>query len=90
MLKKISQLVVFAIISSNASAQVEVDPELPTYEPVSGISGNLSSIGSDTLNNLMTLWAEEFSPPTTITDQGAAPDEHPRRGRAGSAPRGDR
>ncbi len=37
-----------------------VDPDLPTYEPVSGVSGNLNSIGSDTLNNLMTLWAEGF------------------------------
>jgi phosphate transport system substrate-binding protein len=27
---------------------------------VSGISGNLSSVGSDTLANVMTLWAEEF------------------------------
>ena len=35
-------------------------PELPDYQKVSGISGNLSSVGSDTLANLMTLWAEEF------------------------------
>ena len=34
--------------------------ELPTYQKVSGVSGNLSSVGSDTLANLMTLWAEEF------------------------------
>ncbi|MFW6354242.1 MAG: PstS family phosphate ABC transporter substrate-binding protein [Verrucomicrobiota bacterium] len=38
----------------------DLDPALPSYEPVSGISGNLDSIGSDTLNNLMTLWAEGF------------------------------
>jgi phosphate transport system substrate-binding protein len=38
----------------------EVDPNLPVYTPVSGVSGNLNSIGSDTLNNLMTLWAESF------------------------------
>jgi phosphate transport system substrate-binding protein len=37
-----------------------VDPDLPVYQPVSGVSGNLDSIGSDTLNNLMTLWAESF------------------------------
>jgi phosphate transport system substrate-binding protein len=43
-----------------AKAQVEVDPNLPRYERVSGVSGNLNSIGSDTLNNLMTLWAEGF------------------------------
>jgi phosphate transport system substrate-binding protein len=39
---------------------VKVDPALPAYQKASGISGNLNSIGSDTLNNLMTLWAEGF------------------------------
>ncbi|MCF6298817.1 MAG: phosphate ABC transporter substrate-binding protein PstS family protein [Thiomicrorhabdus sp.] len=34
--------------------------ELPEYQKVSGVSGHLSSVGSDTLANLMTLWAEEF------------------------------
>jgi phosphate transport system substrate-binding protein len=43
-----------------ATAQVTVDPALKSYEKVSGVSGNLNSIGSDTLNNLMTLWAEGF------------------------------
>jgi len=37
-----------------------IDPAIPDYETVSGVSGNLNSIGSDTLNNLMTLWAEGF------------------------------
>src|SRR5215813_11478026 len=41
-------------------AQIAVDPALKPYEKVSGVSGNLNSIGSDTLNNLMTLWAEGF------------------------------
>jgi len=41
-------------------AASSVDPDLPVYKPVSGVSGNLDSIGSDTLNNLMTLWAESF------------------------------
>ncbi len=41
-------------------SQAEVDADLPNYEKVSGVSGNLSSVGSDTLANLMTLWAEEF------------------------------
>lgn len=39
---------------------VEVDKTLEIYTPVSGVSGNLNSIGSDTLNNLMTMWAEKF------------------------------
>ena len=50
-----------ALSASVANAQtIQVDAELPGYEKVSGISGNLNSIGSDTLNNLMTLWAEGF------------------------------
>jgi phosphate transport system substrate-binding protein len=39
---------------------VEVDENIPQYEKTSGISGNLSSIGSDTMNNLLTLWLEGF------------------------------
>jgi len=42
-------------------AQVSlVDPKLPKYQAVSGIAGNLNSIGSDTMNNLVTLLAEGF------------------------------
>jgi phosphate transport system substrate-binding protein len=41
-------------------AQVKVDPALSAYKSTQGVSGNISSIGSDTLNNLMTLWAETF------------------------------
>ncbi|MES2820180.1 MAG: phosphate ABC transporter substrate-binding protein PstS family protein [Pseudomonadota bacterium] len=43
-----------------ATAVAAVDPALSTYEKTSGVSGNLSSVGSDSLANLMTLWAEEF------------------------------
>jgi phosphate transport system substrate-binding protein len=39
---------------------VKVDAGIAPYQKVSGISGNLSSVGSDTLNNLMTFWAEGF------------------------------
>ena len=39
---------------------VQVDPKLPDYQPVQGVSGSLKSIGSDTMNNEMTLWAEGF------------------------------
>lgn len=48
------------ISSTAASAQTMVDEGLPVYEKTSGVSGNLSSVGSDTLANLMTLWAESF------------------------------
>jgi phosphate transport system substrate-binding protein len=40
---------------------VKVDPAIPPYQKTSGVSGSLSSIGSDTMNNLMTLWGESFS-----------------------------
>ena len=42
------------------SQAIKVDPAIKAYTKTSGVSGNLSSIGSDTLNNLMTLWAEGF------------------------------
>ena len=41
-------------------AQVQVDPALLQYKPVQGVSGSIQSVGSDTLNNLMTLWTEGF------------------------------
>jgi len=42
------------------SGSVFASGEMPEYKKASGISGNLSSVGSDTLANLMTLWTEEF------------------------------
>lgn len=48
-----------AVLPSFA-ADSHLDPDLPEYKKVSGVSGNLNSIGSDTLNNLNTLWAEGF------------------------------
>lgn len=44
----------------STGAMASIDPNLPTYTKTSGVSGNLSSVGSDTLANMMTLWAEEF------------------------------
>ncbi|WP_018881175.1 PstS family phosphate ABC transporter substrate-binding protein [Thioalkalivibrio sp. ALE30] len=61
-------------------AMADVDPNLPAYQAVSGISGNLSSEGSDTLNNLMALWAEEFQdfyPNVNIQIQGAGTSTAP-------------
>ena len=46
--------------SPGLAQAVQVDPEIDAYERSSGVSGTLNSIGSDTLNNLMTLWAEGF------------------------------
>jgi phosphate transport system substrate-binding protein len=52
-------LLLFAVHSE--AQQIKVDPALPSYKKVSGISGNLNSVGSDTMNNLMTMWAEAFT-----------------------------
>jgi len=52
--------VLLALCITQAQGQVKVDPALPEYTPVEGISGTIKSVGSDTLNNLMTLWAEGF------------------------------
>lgn len=53
-------LVSLSLLVSTVTWAVEVDKEIPVYRATSGISGNLSSVGSDTLANLMTLWAESF------------------------------
>ncbi len=44
----------------NGAFAVEVDHKLPKYKKTMGVSGSMKSIGSDTLNNLMTLWFESF------------------------------
>ena len=44
-----------------ASGPPKLDPGLQPYKQTSGVSGNINSIGSDSLNNVMTLWAETFS-----------------------------
>ncbi len=55
-------LCVGAFIVERASALdvLTVDAAIKPYQKSEGISGNLNSVGSDTLNNLMTLWAEGF------------------------------
>jgi phosphate transport system substrate-binding protein len=44
----------------SVQAQVPVDPALLDYKPTTGVSGTIKSVGSDTMNNLMTLWSEGF------------------------------
>ena len=61
MRKSSALLAILASVTlASAARAVEVDPKLRDYQPVSGVSGSIKSIGSDTLNNLMTLWAEGF------------------------------
>jgi phosphate transport system substrate-binding protein len=49
-----------ALLAPVVLAAVAVDPQLPDYKSVQGVSGSIKSIGSDTMNNEMTLWAEGF------------------------------
>ncbi len=63
-MKMFKQLIVsgavLGLLSGTAVAGAQLDPAFNDYERTSGVSGNLSSVGSDTLANLMTLWAESF------------------------------
>jgi phosphate transport system substrate-binding protein len=56
-------LMAVALVATTGAvaSTVQLDPGLAPYKAVGGVSGNLSSIGSDSLNNLMTLWAESFN-----------------------------
>ena len=49
-----------SVLPHLAQADGTVDAAIPAYKSVSGVTGNISSIGSDTLANVMTLWAETF------------------------------
>lgn len=78
-------LISFSLIAATSglptqAAIIEADPKLPAYVKSTGVSGNISSIGSDTLNNLMTKWAEEFRkqyPNVNIQIQGAGSSTAP-------------
>ena len=60
-LKSLALLALTAtVVSAQSSDVVTVDAKLPDYAVTSGVSGNLNSVGSDTLNNLMTFWSEGF------------------------------
>ncbi|HTO53759.1 MAG TPA: PstS family phosphate ABC transporter substrate-binding protein [Myxococcota bacterium] len=43
-----------------AAADLQVEAKIASYQKMSGIAGNLSAVGSDTLNNVMSNWAEGF------------------------------
>jgi phosphate transport system substrate-binding protein len=62
MKKKFGLVALLATVSVAAAAYAAdgMDPRYKDYESTSGVSGTLKSIGSDTLNNLMTIWAEDF------------------------------
>jgi len=79
-MKIIKGLAIAGSMVCAAALHAAVDPKLPDYKVVTGVSGNVNSIGSDTLNNLMTLWAEDFKksyPNVNIQIQGAGSSTAP-------------
>jgi phosphate transport system substrate-binding protein len=61
MFKPVVRVLTLAIgFTSGMAVHAAIDPALPAYAKTNGVSGNLSSVGSDTLANLMTFWAEGF------------------------------
>jgi phosphate transport system substrate-binding protein len=76
----IKSLLVSTSLLCSVALQASVDNKLQAYKPVSGVSGTVNSVGSDTLNNLMTLWAEDFKkiyPNVNIQIQGAGSSTAP-------------
>ncbi len=55
-----SVCVVALLFPTHALGQVAVDPKLPSYKAVAGLSGHIKSVGSDSMNPLMLLWTEKF------------------------------
>jgi phosphate transport system substrate-binding protein len=58
--RMMAAVVAAGFMAVSAQAETGVDAKIPVYKSVSGVAGNLSSVGSDTLANLMTFWAEEY------------------------------
>ncbi|MEX0655843.1 MAG: phosphate ABC transporter substrate-binding protein [Phycisphaeraceae bacterium] len=56
----LAAVAVATLAAGPALAQVKVDPKLPDYEPTQGVAGNITTVGSDTMNNLAALWAEGY------------------------------
>jgi phosphate transport system substrate-binding protein len=59
-LLRIRVLAVLVICASVSLSAVDIDSRLPGYQPTTGVSGTIKTVGSDTMNNMMTLWAENF------------------------------
>jgi phosphate transport system substrate-binding protein len=49
-----------ALAAPVLAQQLQVEAGIPAYQKASGVSGNINSVGSDTMNNMMALWAETF------------------------------
>lgn len=62
-MKRVIIAATLTVLAAGALLQAQamrVDAGLPAYQKASGVSGNINSVGSDTMNNMMTFWAEIF------------------------------
>lgn len=86
--KQFMGIVILAMVGLTAARAAEVDASLAPYQKRSGVAGNLSSVGSDTLANLMSLWAEAFQreyPSVNVQVQAAGSSTAPPALTAGTA-----
>lgn len=60
-IKKYSILATILIFATTAILSASGGDDIPEYKKSGTVSGTINSIGSDTMNNLMTLWAEAFA-----------------------------
>ena len=63
MASRLIPIILLALLASRAAAQqdgIKIDPALPVYKPASGVSGTIKTVGSDTMNNIVAMWTEEF------------------------------
>jgi phosphate transport system substrate-binding protein len=73
-------LIVGVSLIGTLSARLKIDADLAEYERVEGVSGSLTSVGSDTMAKLVTLWAEAFKtlyPEVTLQVQAAGSSTAP-------------
>ncbi|MFW5652959.1 MAG: PstS family phosphate ABC transporter substrate-binding protein [Planctomycetota bacterium] len=73
MLRILAVVATAGLVSTSVLGQTQVDPNLPSYKPVQGVSGSINSVGSDTMNNMMALWTEKFKeyyPDVTVSIEG--------------------
>ncbi len=87
-MRKSLVLLALGVQTALIAQPLQVDPELKSYKKTKNVAGNLNSIGSDTMNNLMTLWAEEFKkfqPGVTLQVEGKGSSTAPPALIAGTA-----
>lgn len=84
----IAGFAVLLAVGASGAQPVQVDPELPHYRPAPGVSGTIKSVGSDTMNKLMTMWTQGFKkhyPNVQVEVEGKGSSTAPTALTAGSA-----